>query len=167
MQFSELIQKRQSIRKYSSPPVEPEKITRILEAANRAPSAGNYQAFEIYVVRTLEQLKRLAAATWDQKFIAEAQAALIICQNASRCQYPGAETFSLEDATIATTLAMLAITDLGLATCWIGAFAPDAVGKAMNIAEGHKPMAILPIGYPGEQPERTTRRELAELVHEL
>lgn len=167
MHFPELIRNRQSIRKYSPQPVEPEKITRILEAANRAPSAGNYQAFEIYVVRTPELLKALTAATWDQKFIAEAQIALVICQNASRCQYPDADIFSLEDATIATTFAMLAITDLGLATCWIGAFAPDAVAKAISLPVGHKPMAILPIGYAGETPERTTRRALNDLAHEL
>lgn len=167
MHFPELIQNRQSVRKYSPRPVELEKITRILEAANRAPSAGNYQAFEIYVVRTPELLKTLTAATWDQKFIGEAQVALVICQNASRCQYPGADIFSLEDATIATTFAMLAITDLGLATCWIGAFAPDAVANALNLPDGHKPMAILPIGYAAEIPERTSRRTLNDLVHEF
>ncbi len=167
MHYFELIQQRQSVRKYSSQPVEPEKITRILEVANRAPSAGNYQSFEIYVARTPEKLRQLTASTWDQKFIADANIALVICQNPSRCQYPGAEKFSLEDATIATTFAMLAITELGLATCWIGAFDPDAVARAMGIPESQKPVAILPVGYPGETPERTTRRSLSDLVHEL
>lgn len=167
MEFSQLIEIRQSIRKFSSRPVEEEKLQRILHAANRAPSAGNFQSFEIYVARTHEQREKLTAATWDQAFIAEAPLLLVICQNASRCEYPTPEFYSLQDATIATTFAMLAIADEGLATCWIGAFAPDTVAKAMDLPDAHKPIALLPVGYPAESPDRTTRRELSDLVHEL
>ncbi len=167
MNFFELISKRQSVRKYSSQAVEPEKITLILEAANRAPSAGNFQSYEIFLVSTAEKIAALAAATWDQKFIAEAQVALVICQNPSRCEYPNAEFYSLQDATIATTFAMLAVAELGLATCWIGAFAPENVTKALALPPDLKPIAILPIGYSAEAPERTSRRELRCVVHEL
>ncbi len=167
MEFTRLIDMRQSVRKYADRPVEEEKLQRILNAANRAPSAGNFQSFEIYVARTREQRERLTAVTWNQAFVAEAPVVLIICQNAARCEYPTPEFYSLQDATIATTFAMLAVADEGLATCWIGAFAPEAIAAAMNLPDGHKPIALLPIGYAAEIPERTTRRPLAELVHEL
>jgi nitroreductase len=35
------------------------------------------------------------------------------------------------------------------------------------LPEEQTPVAILPLGYGDEMPERTSRRELGELVHEL
>jgi nitroreductase len=79
----------------------------------------------------------------------------------------GAQLYSLQDAAIAYAFAMLAATAQGLSTVWIGAFDPEAVRKLIGAPVGITPVAILPIGYPAEQPELTTRRRLEELVHEM
>jgi len=164
MEFRELVERRQSVRVYRRGAVDLEKLTEILEVTNRAPSAGNFQAYEIYVVPQ-SKLSELQAATFDQKFVAEADLALVICTHAARCQYDDPERWAMQDASIATTFAMMAIADLGLATCWVGAFSIEAVAKVIQSPEGIVPMAILPIAGPGEQPERTTRRALEDLVH--
>ena len=52
--------KRVSIRKFESRPVEAEKIEKILRAAMAAPSAGNQQPWEFYVVRNKEKIAALA-----------------------------------------------------------------------------------------------------------
>ncbi|HEX8925169.1 MAG TPA: nitroreductase family protein, partial [Terriglobales bacterium] len=152
MEFRELVERRQSVRVYRRGDVDLEKLTEILEVTNRAPSAGNFQAYEIYVVPQAK-LDELQAATFDQKFVAEADLALVICTHAARCEYPNPEQWSMQDASIATTFAMLAIADLGLATCWVGAFSPGDVAEVIQAPEGVVPMAILPISAPGEQPE--------------
>jgi len=166
MEFRELVERRQSVRVYQRGAVDLEKLTEILEVTNRAPSAGNFQAYEIYVVPQAK-LDELQAATFDQKFVSQADMALVICTNAARCQYPNPEVWAMQDASIATTFAMLAIADLGLATCWVGAFSSEPVAKLIQAPEGVVPMAILPIAGPGEQPERTPRRALQELVHRV
>ena len=51
MEYFDVVQARGSIRKYKPDPVGEELLQRIFESVNRAPSAGNLQAFEIYVVR--------------------------------------------------------------------------------------------------------------------
>lgn len=167
MDFFETIRGRQSVRAYQPRPVEEAELHTILEAARCAPSAGNYQSFEIYVVRRPEQVRALTDATFDQKFIAQAPVALVFCMNPSRCEYQPADYFALQDTSIAATQALLAIHALGLATCWVGAFAPAKVAAALGIPEAHKPVAIMAIGYAAEDPERTTRRTLTDLVHEL
>lgn len=48
---------RVSIRKFEDRPVEPEKITQLLKAAMQAPSAGNQQPWEFYVVTDKEKIK--------------------------------------------------------------------------------------------------------------
>jgi nitroreductase len=166
MDFFEVIQKRQSIRKWQSRTVEREKLNCILEAINRAPSAGNFQAFEVYRVATLQQRQAIAAATWDQGYIASAPEMLVFCSHQQRCQY-GPEPYPLEDTTIACTFATLAVTAVGLGAVWIGAFDPKKIAAVMQLPEGQIPVAILPIGYADEAPERTTRRPLSEVVHEL
>lgn len=167
MDFFETAERRQSIRAFSSTPVPEEKLQAILKSANRAPSAGNYQSFEIYLVETHQQRTSLTAATFGQSFVVQAPISLIFCANPSRCQYQPPDLYALEDATIACTFAMLAATAAGLATCWIGAFNPEAVAAVIGAPPGQTPVAILPIGYAAERPSRTSRRELSDLVHRL
>ncbi|HWR13628.1 MAG TPA: nitroreductase family protein [Terriglobales bacterium] len=166
MDFFELIQKRQSIRKWQSRPVEREKLQCILEAINRAPSAGNFQAFEVYRVGSAEKRTAIANATWDQAYIGSAPEMLVFCSNPGRCQY-GGETYPLEDTTIACTFAMLAVTAVGLGGVWIGAFDPKKIAETMQLPSGLIPIAIFPFGYEDEVPERTSRRELSDVIHEL
>ena len=166
MDFFDVVQKRQSIRKWQSRPVEQEKLNCILEAVNRAPSAGNFQAYEVYVVQTPERRKQIADATWDQAYIANAAVLLMFCSNPARCEY-GGEVYPLEDTSIACTFAMLAVTALGLGAVWIGAFDPKKMAAVVGVPEGQIPIAILALGYADEVPERTTRRDLSHLVHLL
>jgi len=167
MDFSTLIYARQSVRAYQSTPVPEEKLQALLEAANRAPSAGNFQAFDIYVVTDPKQRQTLAAATFGQDFVQNAPLSLVFCMHPARCEYQPAEVFAMQDTTIACTFAMLKVTDLGLASCWIGAFTPEKLAQALALPENIKPVAVLAIGYPAENPERTSRRNLEEVVHKL
>jgi nitroreductase len=166
MEFFQLIQNRQSVRQWQDKPVERTKLNCILEAIDRAPSAGNFQSYEVYLVKSAERRKAIAAATYDQKFMAAAPAMLVFCSHPTRCEYPGAETYALEDTTIACTFAMLAVTAVGLGAVWIGAFDPKAIAEVMKLPHDEIPVAILPIGYAGETPERTSRRGVEEFVHE-
>lgn len=171
MNFFELIESRRSVRAYSPAPIEPEKLHAILEAANRAPSAGNLQAYEIYLVRDAAVRRLLARAALDQFFLAQAPVVLVFCtharRSAERYGRRGAELYALQDATVACTFAMLAAAAQGLGTVWVGAFDEEAVRRAIGAPEAHRPVAILPVGYPAEQPQATPRRSLSELVHEV
>jgi nitroreductase len=171
MEFFDVLKSRHSIRAFAPAPVEPEKLQAILNAANGAPSAGNLQSYEIYLAQRPSETRAIAAVAFNQGFVAQAPILLIFCSHAARAvekyRERGAQLYSLQDATIACAFAMLAATALGLATVWIGAFDPDAVRKLIGAPVGITPVAILPIGYPAEQPELTTRRPLEELVHEM
>jgi len=58
---------------------------------------------------------------------------------------------------------MLACYELGLATCWIGAFDEEEVKRILKV-KNLRPIALLPIGYPAEKPIITKRKSLEELV---
>lgn len=171
MEFFDTVKARRSIRAFAATPVGGGQMQAILEAANRAPSAGNLQAYEIYEVTQAGDRKALARAALEQWFVAQAPAVLVFCANpertAGRYGQRGVRLYAVQDATIACAFAMLAATALGLATVWVGAFDVDAVRRAIGAPAEIEPVAILPVGYAAEEPETTRRRELSDLVHKV
>jgi nitroreductase len=172
MDLFEAVKDRRSVRSYKDKKVEDEKLQKIIEAGNAAPSAGDLQAYEIVVIKKREQKEALSKAALDQDFIAEAPVVLVVVANqkrsAQRYGKRGAELYAVQDATIAASYIQLAATALGLSTCWVGAYNDAAVAKVVgaNMAEGLIPEAILPIGYANESPRATPRRKLSEIVHQ-
>jgi nitroreductase len=165
MEFMELLRVRRSVRRYQAKPVSDELLEQILAAVRTAPTAGNFQAYEIYIIRGSERMKALADATFNHGWIAEAPVALVVCTNAARCQYDNPGHWAVQDASIAATMAHLAAVDLGLASCWVGAFIPAKVAETVQAEEGHAPLAILTIGYANEVPQESPRRTIGEFVH--
>jgi len=171
MDYFALIQARRSVRTFAAKPVPEELLSRILQAANAAPSAGDLQAYDIYVARKAEHRKKLAEAALWQDFVAAAPVVLVFCANPTHNQARygerGRKLYAVQDATIACTFAMLAATAVGLASVWVGAFRDDQVQRAIGVPENLQPVALLPVGYAAESPEPTPRRALKRLVHEV
>jgi len=169
MEFFEVVRTRRSIRVFDGRPVEEEKIRAILEAANAAPSAGNLQAYEIYLVKDPIARGRLASTLGKMEFFSVVPVVLAFCANPERSAVRYAERgrnlYAVQDATIACTHAMLAATALGLASVWVGAFREREVSAALNLPEAFTPVALLPVGYPLETVEPRSRRPLNEIVH--
>ena len=105
MDFFEVIRTRQSIRAFQDRPVEPEKLQQILEAINRAPSAGNLQGYEVYLVTNRACLQALTKAAVGQDFIEQAPLALVFCahpaRSARKYSQRGSTLYCVQDATIA------------------------------------------------------------------
>lgn len=171
MEFFDALKARHSIRAYTDVPVDREKLDQILGAVNFAPSAGNLQAFEVYVVTRADQREELAGAAFDQGFIAQAPVTLVFCAHAARSagRYGerGVGLYCTQDATIACTYAMLAATDLELSSVWVGAFDEGKVSRIINAPQAHRPVAMLPVGYAAEEPRIRGRRSLVGMVHRV
>ncbi len=171
MEFFDALKARHSVRAYADTPVEAEKLVQILDMVNLAPSAGNLQAFEVYIVTRADQRSELVAAASGQDFLKQAPVVLVFCAHAARSEKKygkrGIELYCLQDATIACTYAMLAATALGLSTVWVGAFNESEVGCIIDAPQAHRPVAMLPIGYAAEEPRIRGRRSLSDLVHRV
>ncbi len=170
MEFFDVLAKRHSIRAFKKREVEEDTLRKILEAANSAPSAGDLQAYEIVVVKGKEKRRALARTALNQEFIAEAPVVLVFLINPKRTRrrygLRGMHLYCIQDAAIAASYAQLAATALGLGSVWVGAFDAAEVSKLVRAGEGLTPVALMPLGYPDEEPEPTPRRRLDDLVHE-
>lgn len=78
MDVSKAIQKRVSIRKFKSTPVEKAKIEKILEAGRRAPSWGNTQPWRFIVIQDKAGKEEVAKAG-GQPGIAAAGTIIVCC----------------------------------------------------------------------------------------
>jgi nitroreductase len=171
MDFFDVVRERRSVRAFQDRAVNPDLIRRVLETAIAAPSAGNRQAYKIYLVDTAEGKAALAAAAWGQQFLSAAAAVLVFCadpgQSSKKYGDRGERLYALQDATIACSFAMLAATALGLATVWVGAFHDEAVHAAIGSPKGIAPVAMLPLGYAAESPDPTYRRAFERMVQRV
>ena len=80
----EAIKGRRSIRTFTSEEVSEKEVERLIDAARRAPSAGNIQSWEFVIVRDAEIKRRLSVAALDQRFIEEASVVIVVCANETR-----------------------------------------------------------------------------------
>ena len=170
MEFWEVIQARRSVRQFQpDKQVRDEQVRRLLEAALISPSAGNRQPWHFYVVRSKEIKAGLVEAAHGQAFVAQAPVVIVVCadaaRSASRYAERGRELYCIQDTAIAATQIVLAAVDMGLGTCWVGAFDEERAAAALHLPQVLRPVAILPIGYPvKESGGRTSRRPLDEVV---
>lgn len=171
MEFYDVLQNRHSCRDFADKPVEAQKIKNIINAAMRAPSAGNLQSYKIYLIHSQEKKEALLAATEYQDFIVKAPLVLVFTadhkQSESKYGQRGFDLYSIQDATIATTYAQLAATAEGLSSVWVGAFDPLEVSRIVGLMSYEVPIAILPIGYATGPVESTTRKPIRQMVGEV
>jgi len=161
--FWQAMEARQSVRVFDRQrDVPPDAVTRLLHAATRAPSAGNCQPWHFFVVRDQETKKTLARAALNQWFLSDAPVVIVVCadpeRSARRYGDRGRYLYSLQDTAAATENLLLAAVASGLGACWVGAFDEDAAAEALDLSSHLRPVAIVPIGYPAEQPRRETDR---------
>ena len=150
MDLEMILERRHSVRSYTTMAPADRDIEKLVVAAGKAPSAGNLKARKVFVLRSETKKKGLMEAALHQEFIGEAPYLLLFCGD-ERAIAPygdrGKDLYCVQDATIAATFSMLKATELGLGTCWIGAFDEEKVREAAGLPDHLRPVVILAVGY--------------------
>jgi nitroreductase len=169
MNTIECIKSRASVRSFKPEKVSDRIIDEILDAATRAPSAGNVQDWEFVVVSSQDTKSKLVEAAFEQEFISQAPVVIVVCSNLRRISNAygerGTSLYAIQNTANATQNMLLAAWEKGLGSCWVGAFNEVKVREALVLPEDVRPMAIVPLGYPASQPAKTGRRKPREVVH--
>ena len=160
MDFNELINLRQSVRKYQDKPVESEKLDHLIEAVHLAPSASNSQPWKLIMVDDLKLKDKVAKATFNKaisfnKFTKQAPvfAVLVIEKPKVITQIGGSikkREFPLIDIGIAAEHFCLQAADLGLGTCMIGWFNEKKIRKLLDIPKNKRIGLVISLGYAPE-----------------
>lgn len=169
MNFSELIHKRQSVRKYLPKPVSRDIIEKCLEAARLAPSACNNQPWSFIVVDKQELKDKLAqeafSGVYSMNSFAKNAAALIVVITerpsyiTRLAGYFKGVQYSLIDIGIACEHLSLQAAEDGLGTCMLGWFNEPGVRKLLKIPRDKKIDLIVSMGYPETEEIREKMRK--------
>jgi len=158
------ISQRCSVRAYKETPVEEDKLKKILEAARLSPSSSNRQEWKFIVVKNKETKKKLANAAFGQSFIGEAPVVLVACGTESKSTMACGQAAHTVDVSIACAFMILQAYELGLGTCWIGAFNEAETKRILHIPEHVRVVAITPLGYSNQPPSEKSRKRLDRIV---
>jgi nitroreductase len=142
----EVIQRRKSVRSYEPTPVPVEKLRKVLEAARLAPSAGNIQPWQFVVVMNPDKRRQIAKGCRFGRFLAESPVVIVGSGN----QKASPRWYAV-DTSIAMENLVLAATNEGLGTCWIGTFNEKQIREMLKIPDHLKVVALLALGYPREK----------------
>ncbi len=150
----EAIQKRKSARSYEATPVSKETLGVVLEAGRLAPSAKNIQPWHFIVVTDKNRRKALSKGVYA-KFLGEVPAVIVLCgdQEASPDWY-------VVDVALAGENMVLAATNEGLGTCWVGSFDEKDIQNQLGIPANMRVVALMAVGYAKEK-ESIARRILS------
>jgi len=158
--------KRRSIREYTQREVTDETIEKILRAAMAAPSAGNEQPWHFVVMRDRQQLEAVTEFHEYAFMLKQAPVAIAVCPDTGLEKFEG---FWVQDCSAAVQNMLLAATDLGLGSVWLGIHpVPERVeglARLLNVPRSVVPFALVALGYPGESRE-SEDRFLPERIHQ-
>ncbi|MBQ3251021.1 MAG: nitroreductase family protein [Bacteroidales bacterium] len=171
MEFSELVQKRQSDRKYAPKPVAREHILKCLEAARMAPSACNSQPWKFVVVDDrvkLIQISDAAIGLGMNKFTVQVPVLVAVVQeNMNLEAKAGAvvknKDYSMMDLGMAVENFCLQAAELGLGTCIMGWFDEKKVKEVLGVPRGRRVQLLIALGHPDAPTRSKVRKPLEEM----
>lgn len=172
MEYMELIQKRESCRKYSDRPVEREKIERCIEAARLAPSACNGQPWRYFVVETPEKLNEVRPLLQGGGMNAflDGCPVIIVAVETNGCvaeRVGGTLTkvdFRPFDIGLSISQLCCEATEQGLSTCILGWMNREKMKKLLPIGIGESPVLAVSLGYAATEDVRDKKRKATEQI---
>lgn len=152
-----VMQKRNSIRKYTSQKIEEEKIKALLTSAMQSPSAKNQQPWEFIVVDDTKLLKRMSEASKGSWPLSSAPLAIVTIMKPT----DKSPHYAVQDMSAATQNILLEATLQGLGGVWIGCYPLEErtslIKSVLQIPAPYEPFSVIAIGYPDEEREITIR----------
>jgi len=168
MNVFEAIVGRKSVRKFEKKVVDDKLTGVLLYMATQAPSAGNVQDWRFVIVKDDEQKKKLYKAALEQDCILNAPIIIVVCSDTKSIGLKygkrGENLYSIQDTAAAVENILLSAYALGLGACWVGAFDEDNVKTVLGLPEYVKPYALIPVGYPAEDPKKPERIDFDSLT---
>ncbi len=169
MEFDNAVKKRKSVRKFGKKRAGWKAVLDSIEAANQGPFAENYNNLKFLIIESKEMIKKIAKSA-EQDFINDAGIVVAVCSDDSHLERVYGERgriYSRQQAGGAIQTFLLKIADLGLAACWIGAYADELIKENLNIPQHVQIEAIIPVGYEDSKhkEKKPEKKELENIIY--
>jgi nitroreductase len=166
MKFDELLKERHCVRSFKPKRVDFGDLLEAIDCALQGPFAGNINNLKFLIIedeKTIKQLAKHANQTW----INEAPAVIIVCSDNTHLinQYGDmGKDYSKQQAGAAISTVILKLTDLGLASCWVGSFSYEIIKEILKIPDQIHIEAMIPVGYEKGKAKKPRKQELETVL---
>ncbi|MBU2523311.1 MAG: nitroreductase family protein [Nanoarchaeota archaeon] len=167
MQLIDALEKRRCVRKFKNKDVSEKEMLDIISCSLNAPCAGGLFSVRTIIVNDNEKKNKIAEACLGQTFIAKAPYLIVVCSDKKQTEKmygKYANNYIKQQAGAAIQNMFLRITDLKLATCWVGSFDENAIRRILDIPSEMDVEAVLPVGYADEKVEERLKPELNSVL---
>ena len=153
MEFDAIIKKRKSVKSFSHKKPSWKLILDAIESANQGPFAGNHNNIKFLIIEekeTIDKIAKLAEQTW----ISESSLLILICSDETHLENIYGErgrVYSRQQAGAVIQTLLFKIVDLGLSSCWVGAYSDEILKEVLKIPQDIQIEAIIPVGYENKK----------------
>ncbi len=164
MEFDTVIEKRHSVRAFKNKKASWKLVLESIDAANQGAFADSHNPLKFLIIeeeKTISKIAELASQLW----INEAKAIILVCSDDTHIEHLHGERgkrYSRQQAGAAINTIILKLTDLGLASCWVGLFTDEQIKQHLKIPSHIELEAIIPIGYEKVKPATKKRKKSLE-----
>ena len=167
METWDALRARRNVRTYSAQPLTQEELSRILEAARRAPSASNRQHWDLVVVTDRDQLKELSTVWQGARHVAGSAATIaLVVPEVADDRTRQIDQYDLGQQTYAIAVAAA---DLGIGSGHSSVGDQALARRILGVPDGYVVSYLIALGYPADRPlrpiEHLDRRPFDEVVH--
>jgi len=147
MEFDEVVRERRSVRGFSGK-ASWKDVLEAIDAAIQGPFAGNQNNFNFLIVEDKGAIREMAAIC-EQSWISQASVLIVLCSDETNLENMYGERgriFTKQQAGAVIQTLMLKLTDLGLGSCWVGAYSDELIRRKLNIPTNIQIEAVIPVG---------------------
>ncbi len=176
MTAKECILSRRSIRKFKPDPVDHALLESIIETASYSPSWKHTQIVRYIAVEgdAKNKIGREFTSTFpgNGKIIENAPMLIAVTVIKNRCGYERDGSFTTDrkdawqmyDAGVASQTFCLAAHEAGLGTVIMGIFDRLPIEEFLELPDDRELVALIPVGYPDEEPVAPRRKPVTDLL---
>jgi nitroreductase len=167
MDLDALVKKRKSVRSFKDKKVSWKLVLEAIDAALQGPFAGNHDNLHYLIVEDKKMIEKVAGLC-EQEWIQEAPILVVVLSDDSNLENIYGERgriYSRQQAGAAIQTIMLKLTELGLGSCWIGAYSDEMVKHELEIPSNIQIEGMIPIGYSNDTSKKKTKKELEHVLY--
>lgn len=166
MDFYKVIEKRVSNKSFKTTPIPKETLDKIINAALMAPSWKNNTSYSFIFVTDSRQKEEISSLILNdsasaKNAVKQAPVTAVIVADPFQSGEISNKPYYMVDCGIAMEHLVLASTNEGYGTCWIGSFNEDGIRTVLNIPTTHRVVAMTPIGETDETPEHYPPKDIS------
>ena len=149
MEFDSVVKRRRSVRDFKKKKASWKDVLEAIDASAQGPFSGNHNNFRFLVVEDSEKIEEIAELC-DQDWISGVGILIVVCSDDSHLEDTYGDRgriYSRQQAGASIQTLIFKLIDMGLDSCWVGAYDDSMIRKNLGIPKDIQIEAVIPIGY--------------------